>query len=56
MFDQVGMSVFTPTYPGRRKKPQNAGNQCAYGEKPTSRRKFHVFPTFYSDFRYFPIF
>ena len=52
----MGVSVFTPTYPGRLKKAQNDGNQCEYGEKRTSRRKFYVFLTFYSDFMYFLIF
>ena len=50
------MSVFTPTYPGYRKKAQNTGNHRAYSVKPTSRRKILKNQIFYSDFLYFLIF
>ena len=53
---QVRASVITPAYPGRWKKGQNDGNPCAYSEKPTSRRNFVGFLTFYRNFLYFPIF
>ena len=53
--EHVGVSVFTPPQPGRRKKGQNGGNHWAYSEKPTSRRKFLRFFNFYGDFLYFPI-
>ena len=52
----MGVSVFTPPQPGRRKKDQNAGNHSAYSVKPTSPLKFLGFAIFYCDSLYFLIF